>query len=317
MRGRQPSDVATLARLIAALAPYDGSVDLRGAGVHAIRLSQSNDEPVHYVQPSSLCIVAQGAKIVMIGEDTYGYEAGQMALYSIDVPMAGRVTRASVSEPYLLLMIDLDAEKIAELALKVFPNGLPQRRDLQSLYVGEPDPYLIDAATRLVELMAQPDDAQLLAPLVRDEILIRLLRSPMGPRVAEIGRAGSSVQRVANAVTWLRTNFDQAANIEELATLVNMSVTSFHRQFRAVTGMSPLQYQKTLRLQEARRLMLATMMDAGAAGRRVGYVSASQFSREYSRFFGNAPAKDIDRLRSEAPGAYATIPPDGCDGLPR
>jgi AraC-like DNA-binding protein len=307
LRGRQTSDVATLAKLIAALAPYDGSVDLRGAGVHAIRLSHPNDEPVHYVQPSSLCIVAQGAKVVMIGEDTYGYEAGQMALYSIDVPMAGRVTRASVSEPYLLLMIDLDAEKISELALKVYPNGLPQRRDLRSLYVGDSDPYLIDAATRLVELMAQPAEAHLLAPLVRDEILIRLLRGPMGPRVAEIGRAGSSVQRIANAVTWLRTNFDRAASIEELATLVNMSVTSFHRQFRAVTGMSPLQYQKTLRLQEARRLMLTTMLDAGAAGRRVGYVSASQFSREYSRFFGSAPAKDVDRLRNEGHGA-ADVP---------
>jgi AraC-like DNA-binding protein len=297
MRGRPQADVPTLAKLIAALAPYDGSVDLRGAGVHAVRLSQSNDEPVHYLQPSSLCIVAQGAKIVMIGEDTYEYEAGQMALYSIDVPMAGRVTRASHAEPYLLLVIDLDAEKISELALKVFPHGLPQPRDTRSLYVGEPDPYLIDAATRLVDLMAQPVDAELLAPLVRDEILIRLLRSPMGPRVAQIGRTGSSVHRVANAVRWLRTNFDRAANIEELAGLVNMSVTSFHRQFRAVTGMSPLQYQKTLRLQEARRLMLTTTMDAGAAGRRVGYVSASQFSREYSRFFGSAPAKDVNRLR--------------------
>jgi AraC-like DNA-binding protein len=289
--------------LIAALAPYDGSVDLRGAGVHAIRLSQSNDEPIHYLQPPSLCIVAQGAKIVMIGQDTYRYEAGQMALYSIGVPMAGRVTRASISEPYLLLMIDLDAEKIGELALKVFPNGVPQPRDSHSLYVGDCDPYLIDAATRLVELMAQPVEAELLAPLVRDEILIRLLRSPMGARVAEIGRAGSSVQRVANAVTWLRSNYDQAASIEELAKLVNMSVTSFHRQFRAVTGMSPLQYQKTLRLQEARRLMLTTMMDAGAAGRRVGYLSASQFSREYSRFFGSAPAKDINRLRDEGRSA--------------
>lgn len=295
--------MATLAKLIAALAPYDGSVDLRDAGVHAIRLSQSNDEPIHYVQQPSLCIVAQGAKIVTIGADTYRYEAGQMALYSIDLPMAGRVTRATVSEPYLLLVIDLDAEKLGELALKVFRNGVPQRQDTRSLYVGDSDPYLIDAATRLVELMAHPADAELLAPLVRDEILIRLLRGPMGPRAAEIGRAGSGVQRVADAVTWLRSNYDQAVSIEVLAKRVNMSVTSFHRQFRAVTGMSPLQYQKTLRLQEARRLMLATMMDAGAAGRRVGYFSASQFSREYSRFFGSAPAKDVSRLRDHGMSA--------------
>jgi len=256
---------------------------------------------MHYFQRSSLCIVAQGAKIVMIGDDTYGYEAGQMALYSIDVPMAGRVTRASTSEPYLLLMIDLDAEKIAELALRVFPHGLPQPRDTRTLYVGDAGTHIIDAATRLLDLMAQPVEAELLAPLVRDEILIRLLRGPMGSRVARIGQSGSSVQRIAKAVSWLRANFDQPANIEELAKLVNMSVTSFHRQFKAVTGMSPLQYQKTLRLQEARRLMLTAMLDAGQASRRVGYSSASQFTREYGRFFGSAPTKDINRLREQGP----------------
>src|SRR4028119_1414573 len=168
------------------------------------------------------------------------------------------------------------------------------------------DAHIIDAAARLVELIEQPVEAELLAPLRRDEILIRLLRSPMGSRVARIGQAGSSMQRIANAVSWLRINFDQPANVEELAKLVNMSVTSFHRQFKAVTGMSPLQYQKTLRLQEARRLMLTSMMDAGAAGRRVGYMSAAQFSREYSRFFGSAPTRDIHRLRQEGPTAADT-----------
>ena len=301
MRARHTDDpgLATLAKTIAALTPYDGTFELRVPGVRAARVSRTNREPIHYVQRSSLCIVAQGAKIVMIGADTYSYEAGQMALYSIDVPMAGRVTRASPSEPYLLLMIDLDAEKVTELAMKVFPHGLPQPRDNRTLHVGGVNPDVIDAATRLLELMARPGEAELLAPLVRDEILIRLLRGPMGRRVAEIGRAGSSLQRVANAVSWLRANFDQPTNIEELAKLVNMSATSFHRQFKAVTGMSPLQYQKTLRLQEARRLMLTTMLDVGTAGRRVGYVSPSQFSREYGRFFGIAPTKDIDRLRED------------------
>ena len=299
MRLRQSSDLATLAKWIAALAPFEGTFELRLPGVRVARVSQTNQEPIHYVQRSTLCIVAQGAKIVMIGGDTYSYEAGQMAVYSIDVPMAGRVTRGSISEPYLLLMLDLDAEKITELVPKVFPHGVPRPRDTRSLYVGEADTNIIDAATRLLELIAQPADAELLAPLVRDEILIRLLRSPLGGRVVQIGQAGSSVQRIASAVSRLRANFDQTVNIEELAKLVNMSVTSFHRQFKVVTGMSPLQYQKTLRLQEARRLMLGTMIDAGSAGRRVGYGSASQFSREYNRFFGSAPAKDINRLREE------------------
>ena len=292
------ADIATLAKLIGALA-YDGNVELLVPGIRVGRVSQPNQERMHYVQRSSLCIVAQGAKVVTIGEDTYGYEAGQMAVYSVIVPIAGRVTRASHSVPYLLLMIDLEAEKIAELALKVFPHGLPQPRDTRSLYVGDVDAHRIDAATRLLELMAQPVDAELLAPLVRDEILIRLLRSPMGSRVVQMGKADSNVQRIANAVSWLRANFDRQVNIEDAAKLVNMSVTSFHRQFKAVTGMSPLQYQKSLRLQEARRLMLAAMLDAGQASRRVGYSSASQFTREYGRFFGSAPTKDINRLREQ------------------
>src|SRR5436190_20132018 len=299
MRLRQSSDLATLAKLIAALAPFERTFDLRVPGVRVTRVPQTNQEPIHYVQRSTLCVVAQGAKIVMSSGYTYRYESSKMAGYSISDPMAGRVTRGSVSEPYLLLMLDLDAEKIAELAPKVFPHGVPQPRDTHSLYVGEADTNIVDAATRLLELMAQPAEAELLAPLVRDEILIRLLRSPLGSRVAQIGQSGSSVQRIANAVSWLRANFDQPVNIEELAKLVNMSVTSFHRHFKAVTGMSPLQYQKALRLQEARRLMLTTMMDAGSAGQRVGYGSASQFTREYGRFFGHAPTKDINRLREE------------------
>ena len=299
MRARETTGIAALARSIGALVPNDATVDLRMPGVHAARVSQPNREPVHYVQQASLCVAAQGAKIATIGGDTYSYEAGQMALYSVDVPIAGRVTRASYAEPYLVLMIDLDAEKIAELVPKVFPEGVPKPRDTRALYVGDADAHIIDAAARLVELIEQPAEAELLAPLVREEILVRLLRSPMGSRVAQIGQAGSSMQRIANAVSWLRTNFDQPATIEELAKLVNMSVTSFHRQFKAVTGMSPLQYQKTLRLHEARRLMLLSMVDAGSAGRRVGYMSAAQFSREYSRFFGTAPMKDVNRLREE------------------
>ena len=150
-----------------------------------------------------------------------------------------------------------------------------------------------------MECLGRPGDAELLSPLIVDEILIRLLRSPIGIRVAQMGFAESSVDRIAKAVSWLRSNFSQPMKVEELAELVHMSVSSFHEHFKSVTSMSPLHYQKVLRLQEARRLMLSTMMDAGTASQRVGYLSASQFSREYSRFFGNAPTKDIARLRQD------------------
>jgi len=165
--------------------------------VHPVRVSQTNQEPIHYVQGSSLCLVAQGAKVVMIGGESYAYEAGQMAVYSIDVPMAGRVTRASPSQPYLLLMIDLDPEKVAELVLKVFPHGPPQLREARALYVGDADANIVDAAVRLLELAERPAEAELLAPLVRDEILIRLLRGPMGSRVAQI--EGLTADQVADA----------------------------------------------------------------------------------------------------------------------
>src|ERR1051325_6532149 len=151
MRTRQIDDgIATLAKLIGTLIPYDGNLELRVPGVRVGRVSKPNQEPMHYVQRSSLCLVGQGAKIVTIGGETYGYEAGQMAVYSIDVPMAGRVTQASHSEPYLLLMLDLDAEKIPELAPQVFRHGFPPHRAPRALHVGQADAHIIDAATRLL-----------------------------------------------------------------------------------------------------------------------------------------------------------------------
>ena len=147
--------------------------------------------------------------------------------------------------------------------------------------------------------MAEPADAVLLAPLVVDEILLRLLLSAIGGRIAQIGQQESSVQRVAKAVSWVREHFAQPMALEALADLVHMSASSFHQHFKAVTAMTPLQYQKVLRLQEARRLMLSRMMDAGSAGRQVGYLSASQFSREYTRLFGSAPTRDVATLRQE------------------
>ena len=254
---------------------------------------------MHALSVSSLCIVPQGAKTVIVGDEVYEYDASRMIVFSVALPVAAQVTRASQSEPYLSLRLDLDPHKIAELVLKVFPHGLPPDQERSAVYLTAADASIVSAATRLMECLGQPGDAELLAPLVMDEILIRLLRSPIGVRVAQMGFAESSVQRVAKAISWLRDNFSQPMKVEDLAEMVHMSVSSFHEHFKSVTSMSPLYYQKVLRLQEARRLMLSTMMDAGIASQRVGYLSASQFSREYSRFYGSAPTKDIARLRQE------------------
>lgn len=295
--GAGEPDVARLARLIAAYAPHDGCFELRIPGVHAIRRSRTDSEVVHGLAQPALCIVAQGAKSVMLGQEVYEYDEARMIAFSVDVPVTAQITRASRSEPFLAFRLDLDPHKVAELVLKVYPHGLPRAPDSRAVNVGQSSVGIVNAARRLMELMGQPGDAELLAPLAIDEILIRLLRSPIGVRVAQIGLAESGVHGIAKAVSWLRTNFSQPMKVEELAELANMSVSSFHQHFKSVTSMSPLQFQKALRLQEARRLMLSTMTDASTASWKVGYQSASQFSREYSRLFGSAPTKDIARLR--------------------
>lgn len=296
--GTEASDANKLARLLAAYAPHDGSFDLRIPGVMVSRISRTNKECVHALRISSLCIVAQGAKTVIVGDEVYEYDSSQMIVFSVALPVASQVTQANPSNPYLSLRLELDPHKIAELVLRVFPNGLPPVQERNAVYLTPTDDSIVNAAIRLMECLAHPGDVELLAPLITDEILIRLLRSPIGARVAQMGFAESSIQRVEKAISWLRTNYHQPIKVDELADLVHMSVSSFHEHFKAITSMSPLRYQKVLRLQEARRLMMSNM-DAGAASQRVGYLSASQFSREYSRFFGSAPTRDIARLRQE------------------
>lgn len=298
--GTSEPDVVKLAGLIRAHSPHDGCFELRIPGVYAIRRSRISTELVHATQRPVLCIVAQGAKSVMLGQEVYEYDPSRMLVFSVDLPVAAQVTRASYAEPFLCFMLDLDRQKIAELVLRVYPHGLPRGvQESRGVYVGQANMSIVNAAARLIELMAQPGDAELLAPLVVEEILIRLLRSPIGVRVAQIGLAESNVHGVAKAVSWLRANYSQPMKVAELAELAHMSVSSFHQHFKSVTSMSPLQYQKVMRLQEARRLMLSTMMDVSTASFRVGYQSASQFSREYARFFGSAPTKDIARLTEQ------------------
>jgi AraC-like DNA-binding protein len=246
----------------------------------------------------ALCIVAQGAKIVMLGREVYSYDASRMIAYAVDLPVAGQSSGQPV-RPFLALKLDLDRAR-SQAGVEGVPRTAWRPQDTVG-FVGQATTAMVDAAARLIELMAEPADAELLAPLVIDEILIRLLRSAIGARIAQIGQAESGVQRVAKAVTWVRAHFAQPMAVETLA-LARQPVV-VHQHFKAVTAMSPLQYQKVLRLHEARRLMLSRMMDAGSAGREVGYLSASQFSREYTRLFGSAPTRDVARLRQEGVAA--------------
>lgn len=288
-----------LASLVARYAPHDGAFPLRLPGTYAVRLSHMTTEPTYSTMRPAVCIVAQGAKVVMMGRDVLEYDPAHVLVFAVDLPMSSQVIRASRKEPYLGFILDLDPARVAELATRAYPRGIPKPSEARGLYVGHSTDGIVDAATRLLDLMARPEDAALLGPLVVDEIVLRLLRTAIGPRVAQIGHPKSGVQRVGEAVCWIRAHFSQPVTVEEMAASVQMSASSFHERFKAVTSLSPLQYQKVLRLHEARRLMLFQRMDANEACHRVGYLSSSQFSREYSRFFGSAPTRDVARVRED------------------
>jgi AraC-like DNA-binding protein len=296
---RRPLVHSGLAASLEAHAPHDGRFELALPGTFAIRLSGPSREPMHATLQPMLCLVAQGAKTITLGHQVFEYNASRMLIFSVDLPVSGQVRRATPSEPYLCFRLDLDPFRIAELALRVFPSGVPRPDDPLGLYVGDVNEEIVDAATRLVALMSQPEDARLLGPLLVDEILIRLLRSPVGARVAQIGCDNSGLRQIAKAVADIRANFSQPLKIDALARMAHMSVSSFHQRFKDITGMSPLQYQKALRLEQAKRLMLGHAMDAKRAASEVGYQSPSQFTREYTRHFGSSPKRDIARLRAE------------------
>jgi len=292
-------DLLPLAHLIERYAPYHGSHPLRMPGVFSVRGNTTSTQMVHGVYKPSVCIVAQGAKRVFLGSEVFDYDERKMLMFSVELPVASEIVRASPSTPFLCVKIEFEPQHIAELSQRVFTYGLPGIKENRGVGVGDATVDIVNAATRLLSLMSDERDAELLAPLVLDEILIRLLRSPLGPRMAQIGQEDTGVQRVARAVDWVREHFDQPMTVEALAELVHMSPSAFHQHFKAVTNMSPLQFQKALRLREARRLMLTSSMDVSSAGRQVGYISASQFIREYGRLFGNAPARDVALLRQQ------------------
>jgi len=294
------ADASLLAATIARFAPVDG---LRATPIVGLKLFRGSTptEPTHCVYEPSLAVIAQGAKRVELADEVYEYRAGQALLTSLDLPVISRISQASPERPYLGLALTLDSRTIMQLAVEA---DLPPVREAapRGLLVGGIDDALMDALARLVRLLDQPAAMALLAPLVQKEITLRLLIGPDGARLRQLAAAGSRGHQVARAVAWLKQNFAQTLRIDDLATRLHMSPSSFRLHFRSVTGMAPLQYQKQLRLQEARWLMLNSHLDAATAAARVGYESASQFSREYSRVFGAPPARDIAQLRKRAVG---------------
>jgi len=245
----------------------------------------------------ALCILAQGSKAVHLGDERYVYDPLHYMVVSVSMPISGVYLDASPENPSLGIRLDIDPAEINNLIADAGPMGVPTASG-RGLFVERLDTQLLDALIRLIRLLDTPKDIPVLAPLIRREILYRLLRGKQGHRLYEIAMANSQTHRVCQAIQWLNDHYDKPLRIEDLAREVNLSVSALHHRFKSVTSMSPLQYQKQLRLQEARRLMLNDGLEAAVAGYRVGYESPSQFSREYSRLYGAPPLRDMARLRN-------------------
>ncbi len=265
-------------------------------GLSIFRLIKPVEAVVGMHEPS-VCIIAQGSKKVMLGEDVFMYDPHHYLLTSVHVPTIVKVLEASEEKPYMGLTLTLDLREVSQMMVD---SNLPAPRTQKSsrgMATGEMTPALLDAFKRLVGLLDDEESIPILAPTIQREILYRLLVGDQGARLRQIAATGSQSQQIARAIEWLKENYLEPLHVEELASRTGMSISTFHHHFRTMTASSPLQYQKRLRLQEARRLMLMERIDAASAAFHVGYESPSQFSREYSRLFGAPPVKDISSMR--------------------
>jgi AraC-like DNA-binding protein len=268
-------------------------------GLHLSR-SSSPTQPLHGVSVPSFCVIAQGSKEVLLGDSRYQYDPWHYLLATIELPTINRVLEASKERPYLSLRLELAPTLVGSVLVEAghsshsSPSG---HADVRAVDVSSLDVHLLDAIVRLIRLLDSPAEARVLLPLITREIIYRLLMGEQGARLRHIAILAGYTSYIARAVERLRQDFDQPLRIEEIARELGMSVSGFHHHFKAVTAMSPLQFQKRLRLQEARRLMLGEDLDAASAAYRVGYQDASHFNREYKSLFGVPPMRDMQRLR--------------------
>ncbi|MBT1157147.1 AraC family transcriptional regulator [Aminobacter anthyllidis] len=266
--------------------------------------------PIPCLIEPSIVFVAQGAKQLLIGEHAYTYDTERFLIASLDLPGSSQVLEGSPEKPCLGLALRLDLRVISELVAHVRLPPSRERMCDSSTALGKVTPALMEPFVRLLTLLDQADEIEVLAPMIEREIHYRLLKSDVAGRLLQIASVGSQSHRIARAIDWMKVNYTRQLSIEELTNYVQMSASSLHHHFRQLTAMSPLQYQKWLRLNEARRLMLNENLDAAGAAFNVGYESPSQFSREYSRLFGAPPKRDIGTLRERAGSVSARVMPN-------
>jgi AraC-like DNA-binding protein len=268
-------------------------------GLRLIR-SSSPTESLPALSDPAFSVIAQGSKELYLGEERYRYDPYHYCLGTVELPVVSQIVEASPERPYLSLRLELDPSLVGSVMLESGHTAPPSHADVKALNVSPLDASLLDAVVRLVRLIESPTEARVLAPLVTREIVYRLLLGQQGDRLHHIAVLGGYTSPIARAIERLRQNFDQPLHIDDVAREIGMSVSGFHHHFKAVTAMSPLQFQKQVRLQEARRLMLGEHLDAASAGYRVGYDDASYFNRDYKKLFGVPPLRDVERLRAAA-----------------
>ena len=287
-----------LAERIARHLPSDGSLEA-APGVFLYRFS-SPTGPFYGVTDPSFCVIAQGGKEVLLGKERYRYDEGHYLLVSVGLPVVGSVVEASLDRPYLAVRIVLDPGMVTPVLIEAGVLASQMDDGVKAIAVSRLDASLLDAVVRLIRLLDARGDYGVLAPLVVREIAYRLTHGEQAGRLRQIAVLSGRAHRIARAIELLRKDYRKPLRVADLARQAGMSVSSFHHDFKAVTAMSPLQFQKQLRLQEARRLLLAGDVDAARAGYRVGYEEASHFSREYKKLFGEPPIRDVERLRGAA-----------------
>lgn len=275
--------------------PTDGKFE-PFKGLYLLRAS-SCVGAVYAVTEPSFCVIAQGRKEIFLGEERYSYDPYSYLLTTVELPVVARVLEAAPEHPYLALRLTLDPAVVSSVMMEVALPPSHRQSDVKALTVSSLNIALLEPVVRLIRTLDSPDEARVLLPLISREIVYRLLTSEQGMRLRQMTVMGGHTHRIARAVERIRKEFHQPLHIEDLARQVGMSVSGFHHYFKAVTAMSPLQFQKQMRLQEARRLMLSEDFDAASAGYRVGYDNAAHFSREYKRLFGEPPMRNVERLR--------------------
>lgn len=286
-----------LAETVARHAPDDGIQPTSLRGVTLIRIA-SESKPLPSVYEPSLCIVVQGRKRAVVGDEVYVYDALNYLVVSMTLPARSHIVDAVPGRPYLCLRISIDAQLISELLLQLGPTAVSRPTSGRALFLGRMSEELLDATLRLTALLDRPHEADVIGPLVLKEIHYRVLTGELGYRLRDLCTADSQTQRISHVIRLLKSKYAQPLCVEELAVAGHMSVSSLHHRFKELTALSPMQYLKQLRLHEARRLMLSEGLDASTACYRVGYESPSQFSREYRRLFGVSPRREINTLRA-------------------